>query len=233
MASPTNAVLDPALVRFARQISHDLNNYVTVVRTYSELLLSDVATDAVVRADLEEIHRAADGMVHYLQRVTRFARAGTMRKVPLPVGDACEEAVESFRTAVPARAVQLLRDAEASIEADPQWFRDVVLELLRNAHEAAPTGSAISVSVAVADDQVIVAVRDEGDGIPDGQLALFEPFTTSKHGVRGAGQGLAMAMAFALALDGSLLCARDGLATVVTLRLPRRTAATDVSAPRS
>jgi hypothetical protein len=33
MASPTNAVLDPALVRFARQISHDLNNDVTVVRT--------------------------------------------------------------------------------------------------------------------------------------------------------------------------------------------------------
>ncbi len=80
MADSTNPAHDTeALVRFAKRVSHDINNYSTVVRTYSELLLADLPVGNPMHADVEEVRRAADATVNYLQRVTQFARAGTMR----------------------------------------------------------------------------------------------------------------------------------------------------------
>jgi signal transduction histidine kinase len=76
MADSTNAGSDTeAVVRFARRVSHDINNFSTVVRTYSELLLSDIDSSDPMHADIEEIHRAADATVVYVQRVTLFSRA--------------------------------------------------------------------------------------------------------------------------------------------------------------
>src|SRR4051794_7973642 len=63
-----------ALALFARRMSHDMSNFVTVVRTYSELLLADLPPDGAVHSDVQEIHRAADAMIEYMQRIVRFAR---------------------------------------------------------------------------------------------------------------------------------------------------------------
>ena len=78
-ASARHAALD----LYARKIAHDLNNFATVIRTYSELLLSELPADGGTHADVSEIHRAADAMIAYVQRVARFARAGSMRVNPI------------------------------------------------------------------------------------------------------------------------------------------------------
>jgi signal transduction histidine kinase len=224
MTSPTNAVADPALVRYARRISHDLNNFSTVVRTYSELLLAELPADSPARADIEEIQRAAEGMVAYLQRVTRFARAGLMRRAPLPIDASVLDAVALFRSEHTGREVRVDAQCGARIEADPQWLRDVLLELLSNAADASPGSSTIVVSTGMDGDAVLVSIRDEGDGVQGVSEGLFEPFSSSRQGVRGAGQGLALAMAFALAVQGSLTLGRDGSTTVATLRIPQAAA---------
>lgn len=224
MASPTNAVTDPTLVRFARRLSHDLNNYSTVVRTYAELLLADCPPDSPARADLEEIQRAAEGMVAYLQRVTRFARAGMMRRSAIAVDECLADAVAQFQRSAPDRVVETNTATGALIDADPVWFRDVLLEVLQNAHEAAPVDTAVRVVATANDRTVTITVHDGGNGLAETLPELFEPFVTTKHGVRGAGQGLALTMAFALACHGDLGLARDGHDTVVTLTLPRRAA---------
>ncbi|MFO0094965.1 MAG: hypothetical protein ACK54K_11750, partial [Gemmatimonadaceae bacterium] len=77
--------MDDTLIRYARQLSHDLNNFTTVVRTYSELLLTELPAATSTHADVAEIQRAAESMVQYLQRVTRFARASSMRRSPVAV----------------------------------------------------------------------------------------------------------------------------------------------------
>ena len=91
------------------------------------------------------------------------------------------------------------------------WWRDVVLELLRNAHDAAPAGRAIVIRSAVQESLVIVEVEDEGGGIPaELRPTITEPFVTSKQGVRGAGIGLAIVAAFVHTLGGSLQFDRIG-----------------------
>ena len=225
MPADTNAKPDTeALVRFAKRVSHDINNFSTVVRTYSELLLADLPDSDPMRHDVAEIHEAADATVRYLQRVTRFARAGTMRRMPIAVDDGISHAIAALAAEHSDRPVHVTLGG-GRIHADATWWRDVVIELLRNAHHAAPTGSAIVIRSAVQEGLVIVEVEDEGGGIPaELQPTITEPFVTSQQGVRGAGIGLAIVAAFVHTLGGSLQFDRIGedgsLRTRVRLVLP-------------
>lgn len=220
MPDTTPAVADETLIRFARRISHDLNNFSTVVRTYSELLLSELPPDSPTHADVTEIQNAAENMVQYLQRVTRFARASNMKKVPIPVDVAVAEAVEAFRREVPGRTMGIVGASRAEISADPIWFREVLTELLKNAHEAAPADTAVDMHVSAANGAVRVEVQDRGAGFSASLAHIGEPFVTTKNGVRGAGLGLALANAFALALGGKLTTSRSGGTTSVCVTLP-------------
>jgi signal transduction histidine kinase len=220
MPDTTPAVADETLIRFARRISHDLNNFSTVVRTYSELLLSELPADSPTHADVAEIQRAAESMVQYLQRVTRFARAGSMKRVAVPVDHSASEAVEAFARELPTRSVQVNGQTGADVHADPVWFREVMLELLRNANDAAPAGTTVAVRLARSGDAVSIVVCDLGAGFPASLSVVGEPFVTSKTGVRGAGLGLALTNAFALALGGALTVERTDGETRVGMTLP-------------
>lgn len=228
MADSTNPASEgEALIRFARRISHDINNYSTVVRTYSELLLADLSAGNPMHADLGEVWQAADSTVNYLQRVTQFARAGTMRRVPTSVNDGITDAIALLQSDLKHRVV----DASLSggvIFADASWWRDCVVELIRNAHEASPDGSGIQVRSQIQGDRVIVDVEDAGVGFSPELLAKSTaPFVTSKQGVRGAGMGLAIVAAFARILQGELMFSRESALTRVRLVLPALSATID------
>ncbi len=205
MATSTNGKPDiDALVRFARRVSHDINNFSTVIRTYSELLLSDLPDGDPRRADVQEIHRAADATVQYLQRATQFTRAQHMRRLPTAVNDGITDAHAMLVAELGDRDVHVTLEG-GQIYADASWWRDVMIELLRNAHDAGPPGSTIVVRSTVRDGAVIVTVEDEGAGIPaDLQASVTEPFVTSKQGVRGAGIGLAIVAAFVSTIGGAI-----------------------------
>lgn len=221
MPLSTNAVTNETIVRFARKVSHDLNNFSTVIRTYSELLLSDLPPDSPTYADVAEIQAAAEGMVQYLQRVTRFARAATLKRQPVSVDTGALDAVNQFATNVPDRVVRLEATANLSILADQLWWRDVLLELLQNAHEAAPAGTVVVLRTERRDERVLVSVENDGPGFPDAVLAhAVEPLVTGKSGVRGAGMGLAIVGAFVGALGGTMDMERRDERTIVSLRLP-------------
>ncbi|MDQ6612722.1 MAG: hypothetical protein M3Y64_09845, partial [Gemmatimonadota bacterium] len=129
-----------ALTLFARRMSHDLSNYVTVVRTYSELLSADLPDDGTARADVLEIHRAADAMVHYLQRVNRFARPAIARPGTVAIDEALIEIVDRHEA---LGRIEVALASKAVICIDGSDLADAVSELLKNAFEATPVDEAI------------------------------------------------------------------------------------------
>jgi signal transduction histidine kinase len=214
----------PATSVFARKMAHDLNNFATVVRTYSELLLAELPAGST-RDDVNEIHRAADAMVVYLQRVTRFARANTQRPAPTAVLPLVSEVVSEFAEARDRAPVQLLGITEAIANVDPFWMRDVVRELVKNGRTAALASSVVTVEVREETDPaaarwVVVDVRDQGPGFaPDVDGSAEDPFVTSQAGVRGAGFGLTLAAVFAESSGGRLVRSHDDGVTSVALWL--------------
>ena len=222
MALSTNVAAHEALVRFSRRLSHDLNNFSTIVSTYSELLLDDLDPALPAHADVREVHSAAEGMVRYLARVTRFARAGAMKRVPVAVDAGVTEAVHAFRAAHGERAVEQTGSSAATILADPVWWREILTELLENAHEAAPAGTPIGVAIGQpTSGTVSVTVRDLGPGFdPAVEHTACDPLVTTKEGIRGAGIGLTLVAAFLEACGGQLRVSREANGTAVTVELP-------------
>jgi signal transduction histidine kinase len=221
--------LSPAsqtLAAFARKLSHDLNNFATVVRTYSELLLTELPPGQS-RNDVQEIHRASDAMASYLLRVGRFARIGTMRAAPVTLSTAIADLQGAFPSVRRADSQQLVIGMHAVrhdvVELDAIWLREVLTELLHNACEAAPVDGTITLSVYDAvddDDRVVIEVADHGPGFdPTVATSAAAPFVSTKEGVRGAGFGLTIAAAFAEAIGARLTRTRDSDTTRVALWL--------------
>ncbi len=213
-----------ALTRYVRHLTHDLNNFATVIRTYGELLLAELP-DGATRNDVVEIHRAADSLIAYVQRVSRFARTPTMRLVPVPLESTVRAVAEEFAEARERAMVRLFGAAPFDVVADPTWLTDVMRELVNNAREAAPSTSVVEIHVRRETDAAgrswgVLEVCDRGAGFPDDlDGAPTDPFVTTKTGVRGAGFGLTLAAAFAHASGGALERVRDDGVTRVLLRL--------------
>jgi signal transduction histidine kinase len=227
-----------ALGGFARKLSHDLNNFATVMRTYSELVLADLPTSNPTHADVAEVHRAANAMVTYVQRISRFARAASIRLQPHVLGLLVDDAINAsgVNELAPVR-VAIADDARrATVHTDATWSIDVLRELLQNAREASPLGASVTLTADVrrvesdelhggqlvrAGRWATVAVVDSGPGFAASVNATAEePFVTTKEGARGAGFGLTVASALARAQHGVLTRERIDATTVVALWYP-------------
>jgi signal transduction histidine kinase len=110
--------------------------------------------------------------------------------------------------------------------ADPGRLEEVLLNLLTNAVTHAPASQLVEVTVARDRDQATVRVRDEGPGIPAGQLAqLFTRFSRAPRGDgqrrRGLGLGLYISRELMRAQGGTIdVASIEGSGTTVTVRLP-------------
>jgi signal transduction histidine kinase len=126
------------------------------------------------------------------------------------------------------RGVELAAAGSGRLLADRHALRRAALNLIRNAVEASPTGSAVEVTIRAEDAHGVLEVSDRGGGVPpDSRARRFEPFFTTKE--RGTGLGLALAHKAAVAHGGTLaLDGRPGGGTVARLSIP----AQDGPAPR-
>lgn len=224
-----------ALSFFARRMAHDLSNFLTVIRTYSELLLSDLPNDHPNRADLDEIAQAADTTVAYMQRCSAFGRAATAKAAPVTL-DALVHDVLQQADAAGLGPFDVSATSGAQIMANASGLADAMNELLTNAREASPAPSVISVNARIeelsetrvdsgvpvnAGTWAVVEIMDTGSGLSQAVAAnAFDPFVTSKSGVRGAGLGLTLARATAWAAGGELTLGSHDGRTAARMYLP-------------
>ncbi len=224
-----------ALAFFARRMAHDLSNFLTVIRTYSELMLGDLPSDSTSRADLLEIAQAADTTVAYVQRSSTFGRAVNSKVMPLQLDDLLRDVVQQADD-IGHGPIMLSLSSSATVSSSAAVLAEAITELLVNAREAGPAPAPIVVRSRVESSNetavdrgvpitpgrwAVVEIIDRGAGIAASVAPnAFDPFVTSKSGVRGAGFGLTIARAAAWASGGELtLGDADGL-TVARMYLP-------------
>lgn len=90
-----------------------------------------------------------------------------------------------------------------SIEVDPNYLKQVLLNLLLNAIQAMPDGGQLKLDTSVARRTLVISVSDTGTGIPQDKMAqIFEPYFTTKN--NGSGLGLAIARRIVEAHGGTI-----------------------------
>ncbi|MGW1805012.1 ATP-binding protein [Streptomyces sp. NPDC002078] len=224
------AARDEASRRFVADMSHELRTPLTAITAVTEVLEEELESEAggidpmiepAVRLVVSETRRLND-LVENLMEVTRFD-AGTARLV-LDDVDIADQITACIDARAWLDAVEL--DAERGIHArlDPRRLDVILANLIGNALKHG--GSPVRVSVRIDGDDLVIAVRDHGPGIPEDVLPhVFDRFfkaSASRPRSEGSGLGLSIAMENAHIHGGAISAANspEGGA-VFTLRLPR------------
>jgi two-component system, NtrC family, sensor kinase len=209
-----------AIGRIAAQITHEIRNPLSSISLNAEEL-GERAPQA--RELCEAIVREVDRLTAITEDYLRFARLPKPQLQRADLNETVRDLVDFVRPELDANGVEVALSLSPSlprVPADVAQVRQLLLNLLRNAREAMPSGGSLRVTTRPGRGAVEIEVRDTGPGIPADRLArIFDPFFTTKE--RGTGLGLAMAQEIAQEHGGQLLCdSAPGRGTSFTLRLP-------------
>jgi signal transduction histidine kinase len=116
-------------------------------------------------------------------------------------------------------------DSQVATRIDRDRVRQILLNLLNNAQDAAGQGGQISVALEHSDGWADVIVSDNGPGVPEeDRERVFEPFYTTKE--KGCGLGLSLVKRFAEEAGGTARCeSKAGRGARFRVRLPEKSAA--------
>jgi signal transduction histidine kinase len=184
-----------AVGRLAGGLAHDLNNFLAAIRSQSELLLRK-SPDPGTRTKMEVVIGTVDKASMLIERLLAFARQKPARREPVSLNSQVESLLPVLQPGF-GEAVLLEKDLDPELEtvfADPAQLEQVLLNLLVNAKDAlGENGGKVKVETRnLPGDRVLLAVEDDGSGIPPELLdRIFEPFFSTKGGGSHSGLGLA------------------------------------------
>jgi signal transduction histidine kinase len=194
-----------ALGTMASGIAHDLNNGLSIILGYGDMLLSDVnqfPTGSNARRELENIVLAGYDNAELVKRLGEFYRPRDTREArrAIDLNDVIEEALalttprwESQANAGGA-TIRIKKDLGeiSKIGGMPTELREVMTNLIFNAVDAMPQGGRLCFRTREKRGQVRVQICDSGTGMNEQtRRKCMEPFFTTK-GKQGSGLGLAM-----------------------------------------
>jgi two-component system, NtrC family, sensor kinase len=191
-------------------VAHDLNNPLTSVVGYAQLLLAR-DSDSKVRRGLEVIAEEAERASRIVKNLLTFSRQHSPEKRYLGLNGIIEKTLElkAHDLHVHQIAVETRLDPDLPYTLlDFHQMQQVVLNLLINAEQAIrpqkPAGT-IRITTRTAGGGIRIIMEDDGPGIPEGALSrVFEPFFTTKPVGLGTGLGLSICHGIVAEHGGSI-----------------------------
>ena len=194
---------------FVLTASHELRSPLTSVQGFAELLMID--KDSLSSKQVETVEIILDNtrhLVRLLNDLLDLARSDagrlSIRPVPMDVGPLVEDAVRTMRAQTESKHQSLettVEDGLPHVNVEPDRIRQILVNLLTNAHDYCPERASIQVTASRVGDEVELVVADDGPGIPESQLEdIFARFTRGDAGVtqRVGGTGLGLAISKSL-----------------------------------
>ncbi len=213
-----NAVEIAAQSDLIRVLTHEIMNSITPVtslaHTAVDLMKSvdrgDDRDIADARMAVETLSRRADGVMSFVESYRQISRAPELKLKGFAALPWAEELARVFRALPAAEGVGFEMEVDPPtlrMEADPDLLCQVLINLLKNAAEAArANGDTPHVSLSIqllASGEVRIDVADNGAGVPKSlRQDVFLPFFTTKQ--KGTGVGLSLARQVVLAHRGSI-----------------------------
>ncbi len=224
-----------AIGQLVAGVAHELNNPLTSISGYTQLMMRDKGLPEAVLSDLKHINIQAERAARIVQNLLVFAREHKPQRLQVDLN-------EVVRSTLSLRAYQLRVDnikvvSELDLNlpqtvADPFQLQQVVLNLINNAHQAmaeqGESGTLTLRTVIVPDKnpaapvKLVIAVGDTGVGIPARDLSrIFDPFYTTKPVGQGTGLGLSICYGIIQEHSGRIWAESEvGVGTTVLVELP-------------
>ncbi len=197
-----------AVGRLAGGVAHDFNNILSVILSYGELVLGELQPEDPIRADIQEVCKAAGRAAELTRQLLLFSRHEVVEPKVLDLNRILGN-MDKMLQRVVGEDVELraiLGPDVGRIRADPSHIEQVIVNLVVNARDAMPNGGKLTIETANEDldesfasnhlpakpgPYVVLSVTDTGCGMDQAtQNRIFEPFFTTKEQGKGTGLGL-------------------------------------------
>jgi signal transduction histidine kinase len=213
-----------AIGELAAGVAHGVNNPLTGVLGYSELLLDEMPNDDPRRPDVQTIWDEAMRARSIVRALRDFARPTSPEMIATDLPELIGHTLDFIRNPL-SRAGVIIVESHGElplIELDPHAIQQVMLNVLTNAMQAMPQGGTLRVETSRRGSDVVVTIADEGEGMDDAVAAqAFLPFFSARQQSGSAGLGLAASLGLVESHRGSIrLTSKVGVGTVVEITLP-------------
>jgi PAS domain S-box-containing protein len=233
-----------AIGLMAAGIAHDLNNILSGITGYPELLLLDLPPESNLRIPLTEILKSGRRAADVVDELLTMVRGVAIAKEPHDCKGLIEqflsslEALKIFEDFSEAKIITHLETASGNIICSPSHFRKCIMNLLLNAVEAATSRPGARVEIATdrlhpdkdiieklnldPGDHMLVRISDNGPGILKEDIGrIFEPFYSRKVlGRSGTGLGLTVVWNIMASCHGGITVDSNKQGTTFTLYVP-------------
>jgi len=207
-------------------IAHELNNKITPVLGFAELLL-DSKPDETAQAYLGCIRSSMEESASIIRQLLHLSRPESGRMTRVDLRELVGEVLFMLKFQISDAGIELLSTLPPQpvfVQADASQVKQVMINLVINAIHAMESVSqpSLMVRLEAAGELAHLRVRDNGCGIPRGiQARIFDPFFTTKGPDKGSGLGLSVCLSIARQHRGSLTVdSEPGKGACFTLSLP-------------
>lgn len=216
-----------AIGEFVAGVAHELNNPLTVLIGYTDLLRRSPLPEAQ-RDDVAQIAGSAERCHRIVQNLLSFSRQRPPERVPIRLDEVIEGSVRFLQYELRTSNVAVTLELDPALPAvagDVHQLQQVFLNLFNNARQAIEaTGrpGRIRCATSANEGRVLTTVSDDGPGIPAAVLhRIFDPFFTTKPAGKGTGLGLSVSYGIIREHGGEIRAASGGQGgAVFTIDLP-------------
>ncbi len=198
-------------------VAHELNNPLTAIMGYVQLVSMTADLPAPAREDLDKIRVQARRAAEIVQSLLTFARQRKQEAEHVNVNEVLRRTMELRAYQLRREGVEIVTryaDEIPGVLVAPDLLQQVILQLVNNAQDAlrgVEGPRRLSLSTGCDGDTVFLRIADNGPGLtPEARAHLFEPFFTNKEVGEGTGLGLSICFGIVSQFGGRISAEGDG-----------------------
>jgi two-component system, NtrC family, sensor kinase len=216
-----------SLGQLAAGVAHEINNPLTVIKCYSDLIKKNVEEGSQICGDVEIIEKHTQNCKTIVEALLNFARLTETKITRADLHEGLEEVLSILEEHLSEPQISLRRNYAKDIPQttiDTEKMKQVYMNLLMNAGQAISGAGEVTITTVFDREKntVLIKIADTGCGIPPDRInVIFDPFFTAKKTGKGTGLGLSISYGIVKEHGGEILVESSvGKGSVFTIVLP-------------
>ena len=200
-----------AMGEMAAGIAHEINNPLTGVLGFSQIMIAKENIPEEIKDDLRMIAESSQRVADIVKRLLTFARQAKPVKSFVNLNDLIDNTLKLRDYVLKTANIEVVTHLDPDLPwsyVDPGQLQQVFLNLIVNAEQAMKEThgkGTLSISTETKEDVIRIVFRDDGPGITkENMIHVFEPFFTTKAPGEETGLGLSLSRSIILEHDGKM-----------------------------
>ncbi|MCG2726284.1 MAG: ATP-binding protein [Elusimicrobia bacterium] len=196
--------------QLSSSIAHELNEPLTNILGYSQLILKSKSLKKTLRNDILKIEKSSMHAREVIRRVLLFSKTHSAnKKEALDINTLIKENLYIFEAICEKENIKLIVKEQIKlpvINANKTQLKQVLINLIVNAIQAMSKGGTLEIKTSLKNKHILLSIKDTGIGMSeDVKKNIFKPFFTTKKSGEGTGLGLLVCNEIISSYNGFIL----------------------------